>query len=90
MYQPITKDTIIRTVLALVVIVNTVLTLYGKNPLPYSSEEIEIGVAAVLDVVTTIWVWWKNNSFTVAARMGDATMKRQKAKKKLYKRFDNK
>lgn len=88
MYQPIQKDTIIRTVIAFVVIINTVLTLFDKNPLPYSTEEIEVAVAAVLDVVTTIWVWWKNNSFTVAARIGDETMKYQKRKRKLYK--DNK
>lgn len=88
MYQPIEKDTIIRTVIAFVVIINTVLTLFDKNPLPYSTEEIEVAVAAVLDVVTTIWVWWKNNSFTVAARIGDETMKYQKRKRKLYK--DNK
>jgi len=85
MYQPIQKDTIIRTVIAFVVIINTVLTLFDKNPLPYSTEEIEVAVAAVLDVVTTIWVWWKNNSFTVAARIGDETMKYQKRKRKLYK-----
>lgn len=88
MYQPIAKDTIIRTVIAFVVIINTVLTLFDKNPLPYSTEEIEVAVAAVLDVVTTIWVWWKNNSFTVAARIGDETMKYQKRKRKLYR--DNK
>ena len=88
MYQPIQKDTIIRTVIAFVVIINTVLTLFDKNPLPYSTEEIEVAVAAVLDVVTTIWVWWKNNSFTVAARIGDETMKYQKRKRKLY--MDNK
>lgn len=88
MYQPIAKDTIIRTVIAFVVIINTVLTLFDKNPLPYSTEEIEVAVAAVLDVVTTIWVWWKNNSFTVAARIGDETMKYQKRKRKLY--MDNK
>lgn len=85
MYQPIQKDTIIRTVIAFVVIINTVLTLFDKNPLPYSTDEIEVAVAAVLDVVTTIWVWWKNNSFTVAARIGDETMKYQKRKRKLYK-----
>lgn len=85
MYQPIQKDTIIRTVIAFVVIINTVLTLFDKNPFPYSTEEIEVAVAAVLDVVTTIWVWWKNNSFTVAARIGDETMKYQKRKRKLYK-----
>lgn len=85
MYQPIQKDTIIRTVIAFVVIINTVLTLFDKNPLPYSTEEIEVAVAAVLDVVTTLWVWWKNNSFTVAARIGDETMRYQKRKRKLYK-----
>lgn len=85
MYYPIKKETVIRTIIALVVIINTVLTLLDKNPIPYSTEEIEAGVTAVLDVITTIWVWWKNNSFTVAARIADETLEYQRRKRKLYK-----
>lgn len=88
MYYPIKKETIIRTILAAVVIINTTLTLLGKNPLPYSSEEIEAMVAAVSDVVVTLWVWWKNNSFTMAARIADETLEHQKRKRKLYKGMD--
>lgn len=84
MYYPIEKGTIIRTILMVVALVNTILTLTGKNPLPYSSEEIEAAVTVILQVVATLWAWWKNNSFTMAARIGDETMKHQKAKRKLY------
>ena len=85
MYYPIDKGTIIRTVLMIVALINTILTLTGKNPLPYSSEEIEAAVTVILQVVATLWAWWKNNSFTLAARIGDETMRYQKRKRKLYK-----
>lgn len=84
MYYPIDKGTIIRTILMVVALINTILTLTGKNPLPYSNEEIEAAVTVILQVVATLWAWWKNNSFTMAARICDETMRHQKAKRKLY------
>lgn len=70
-----TVDTIIRTILLVVTIVNQVLTSLGKNPIPFSDEEIYGALTAVATVVMTLWAWWKNNSFTQAAIQADAVMK---------------
>ena len=70
-----TVDTIIRTILLAVTIVNQVLTALGKNPIPFSDEEIYGALTAVATVVMTLWAWWKNNSFTQAAIQADAVMK---------------
>ena len=78
MYYPIEKGTIIRTILMVVALVNTILTLTGKNPLPYSSEEIEAAVTVILQVVATLWAWWKNNSFTSPALQADLYLKELK------------
>ena len=76
-----TADTIIRTILLIVTIINQILTALGKNPIPFSDEEIYGALTAVATVVMTIWAWWKNNSFTQAAIEADTIMKNLKAPK---------
>ena len=73
-----TTETIIRTVLLAVTWINTGLTASGKNPLPFSDEEIYTGVSGVLTFAATAWAWRKNNSFTRAAVEADAAMKTKK------------
>ena len=64
-------DTVIRTVITFVAMLNSILTMMGKNPIPYSSDQLYLGLSSVATVVTTIWAWWKNNSFTSNAIKAD-------------------
>lgn len=73
------KETIIRTILLIIAIVNQVLTSSGKNPIPFSDEEIYSGLTAIFTVAMTAWAWWKNNSFTSAAITADKVLKDLKA-----------
>ena len=76
----ISKGTIVRTVVLLIALINQVLTISGKNPLPWSETEVYEGVSTVLTVGTALISWWKNNSFTKAAIEADEykkTLKRQ-------------
>ena len=54
-----------------VVIANAILTHFGSNPLPFSDDEVYLFFSTLLTVFSTIWSWWKNNSFTSAAIAGD-------------------
>ena len=67
----IKKGTIIRTVCLIVALSNQVLTVCGKNPLPFSEEEVYEGVSVTITVVTALVAWWKNNSFTKRAIYAD-------------------
>ena len=71
----VSKETIARTVVLFVALLNTVLNACGKNPLPFSDDEVYTGVATV----AAIWAWWKNNSFTAAAVKADEVLKIEKA-----------
>ena len=71
MKKKIEKGTIVRTVVLGVALGNQMLTLAGKSPLPFTSEEVEQGVSMVLTVAASLWAWWKNNSFTQAAIEAD-------------------
>lgn len=75
----VSKETIVRTVVLFVALLNTVLNACGKNPLPFSDDEVYTGVSAVVATVAAIWAWWKNNSFTSAAVKADEVLKIEKA-----------
>ena len=77
-----TKETIIRTILLIVAIVNQLLTSAGKNPIPFSDDEIYGGISAIITVVVTAWAWWKNNSFTKAALEADVVLRDIRAEEK--------
>ena len=66
------KETVVRTVVLLVSLLNQVLTLIGKNPLPFSDSTVYEGVSLLCTIGTSLWAWWKNNSFTSAALAADA------------------
>ena len=75
----VSKETIARTVVLFVALLNTVLNACGKNPLPFSDDEVYTGVSAVVATVAAVWAWWKNNSFTAAAVKADVVLKIEKA-----------
>ena len=78
MHNPIEKGTIVRTVVLGVALVNQALIIAGKNPLPFTNEEVSEGVSMVLTAGAAIWAWWKNNSFTQPAIEADMELKRLK------------
>lgn len=67
----ISVETIIRTIVLVVALVNQVLTATGKNPLPFSEDIIYELVTVLATVGASVWAWWKNNSFTSAAIEAD-------------------
>jgi len=67
------KGTIIRTILLVVALVNQALVISGKNTLPFSEEQMTEFLSMVFTGVTAISAWWKNNSFTKEAIIGDNT-----------------
>lgn len=71
-------ETIVRTIVTAVALINSVLTLIGKNPLPWSEDELYTGVSAIAAFATTIWAAWKNNSFTPEAIEADEYMHKLK------------
>ena len=70
----ISAGTIARTIVLIVALVNTLLTAFEKNPLPFSDEEVYAGVSAVITVIVSLVAWWKNNSFTKKAIEADAIL----------------
>ncbi len=68
------KQTLLRTIVLVLALVNQLLTAWGKNPLPFSDEAVYEGCSAVLTALSSLWAWWKNNSFTPAAIEADRVL----------------
>ena len=88
--KKISKETIIRTGVLILTLANTLLSAFGKNPLPFSETDIYQAVSAICTVAATVWAWWKNNSFTSAALKADEYMKELKAESKKDKEAKDK
>lgn len=72
------QDTIIRTVLLVLALVNQCLTISGHAILPISDEEVSGLISTVFTIITSVMAWWKNNSFTQNAMMADEYLKELK------------
>lgn len=72
-------DTVIRTVILAIALLNQILTVSGANPLPFSEDELYTILSTVATAIIAIWTWWKNNSFTKAAIEADEYMSKLKS-----------
>lgn len=58
----------IRLLVAAILMLNSVLTANGLNPIPFDEtafSDIALQIATGLSV---LWVWWRNNNVTAKAR----------------------
>lgn len=69
--RKVSKETLIRTGVLILTLTNTILSMFDKNPLPFSENDVYQVVSAICTVAAAIWAWWKNNSFTDAAIKAD-------------------
>ncbi len=74
-WKNMTAGTLARTITLVVALLNLVLTGFGKNPLPFSDEQIYAGLSALVTVVAALAAWWKNNSFTCCAQQADEVLR---------------
>lgn len=74
----IKTSTIVRTVILALALINQALSIAGKAVLPISDEQAEQFVTLLITIVSAVWAWWKNNSYTQAAIEGDIVKDRLK------------
>lgn len=78
--KKVTPETIARTIILVIALANTILTMSGKNPLPFADDDIYTAVSIIATLAATAWAWWKNNSFTSNAIKADEYLKKLKTK----------
>lgn len=67
----IKADTIARTIVLALALINQLLAVAGKEVLPFTNDDIYQVVSLVATFITSGVAWWKNNSFTKAAIEAD-------------------
>ena len=67
----ISADTIARTLVLFLALVNQCLAIFGKDSLPFAEDTVYQLVSLIATIVTSAVAWWKNNSFTVEAIVAD-------------------
>lgn len=75
-------EAIVRLMVALVPVANIVLIEVGKSPLPFTQDEVNAGLSAVVAVLGICWAWWKNNNITRAAQAMQPLLEELKAEDK--------
>ena len=85
----ITVGTITRTIILALALINQLLSASGHAVIPIEDATIETLVSTAFTVVAALVAWWKNNSFTAAARLGDFHMRKARIEERENKRFGN-
>ena len=76
-----TKETIIRTVILIVALLNQVLVITGHSIFPVDEQQLTELISVAFTVVTALIAWWKNNSFTAEAIEADRYLKQLRGDK---------
>lgn len=78
----VSKSTIIRTVVLLLVLINIILRQFGVHPIDISENDIACIIELVIEIGAIVCAWWYNNSFTEAAKRADEFFKNLKGEDK--------
>ena len=84
----ITAGTIARTIILALALINQLLSATGHPVIPIEDATVETLVSTCFTVVMAVIAWWKNNSFTYAARLGDFHMRKARREEKEDEQFD--
>ena len=73
-FSGVTPDTWSRTIVLFIALVNQVLAIMGKGQIEIAESDIYQLVSLIFTIVSAVWGFWKNNSFSVSAQDGDRVM----------------
>ncbi len=72
--KKVKPETILRTIVLIIALINQALAIFGREALPITEEEVyEVYrfITYIITLVVSLWAWWKNNSFTLPAIKAD-------------------
>lgn len=63
-----TVKAFIRLLVAAILMLNSVLTAKGLNPIPFDETAFSDVTLQIATGLSVLWLWWKNNNVTRAAK----------------------
>lgn len=77
----IKKETIIRTVVLALALINQILTVFDISVIPIDDAQITEFISLGFTICASVWAWWKNNSFSKEAIEADNVLSELRSKK---------
>ena len=71
-------DTIVRTIVLIIALINQGLAIFGKEIFPVTEDQVYQVVTLIVTIGSAVWAWWKNNSFTKNAIEADKVLEQLK------------
>ena len=69
-----TLATVIATINLGLSMLNQILMVFGKSPIPVDDQMIATAISTTWMIASSVWAWWRNNSFTKAAIEADKVL----------------
>lgn len=66
--RPVSKGAWFRIVFLIFALLNQLLVVYGKSPLPFTEAQLEQIFSLLWTAVAAVIAWWKDNDWTEKAR----------------------
>lgn len=89
-WKSVKPATYVRAIMAVIAVINYVLTAMGKQIIVLPNETVTLWVNIILMAAFTLYPMWKNNSFTRLAQLADTgrdVLKDGKITEKEYEDF---
>ena len=80
MESRINSGTITRTIILFMALLNQLFAIFGRPQVTVNEDLVYQVVSILFTIGSTLWAWWKNNSFTKEAIAADKVMLTLKAK----------
>lgn len=71
MEHKVSPDTIARTIVLALALLNQILAIMGKGTIQIAENDVYQVVSLLFTIITSIVAWWWNNSFTKHAIRAD-------------------
>ena len=72
--KSVDKSTWIRTAVLLAALINQALVIFGITNKKLDEESFTCFASYLLTAASSVWSWWKNNSFTQKAQEADGVL----------------
>ena len=74
-FKGVTSQTWVRTIVLVIALIGQLLVILGKRTEAIDIDRWTEYVTYAVTVISSVWAWWKNNSFTQQAQDADNILK---------------
>ncbi|MBQ8228150.1 MAG: phage holin [Clostridia bacterium] len=70
-FKGVERSTWVRTAVLIIALVNQALVIFGITQNEADMDDLTYYISFIFTAISSVWSWWKNNSFTKKAQKAD-------------------